>query len=396
MHDDLTRRELKKGEILYHEGDVGDCAYLIDSGSISIEVNGEVGKEIRAVHYAGDLLGEMSLIGQRVRSATATAREPSTVFIVRRQDIDKRLANTDPLIHEFIITVLGDLRSMLMSNWDVRKTSAEGLATAARELEEIHSLTRALEREEFLLYYQPIIRLSDMKIAGMEALVRWNRPEYGLISPAEFIPLAESSGAIVEIGRWILKKACVDVGGLKHQLGEFDNFRPFVSVNLSGRQLTDAELTTLVEEAIDCSGIQPRQLKLEVTESVLAQNIQVANTLLEKLKKIGVTVALDDFGTGQSSLEYLHRFPADTLKLDRSFVDSIHDDKTAMAIVKSMTELAKRVEMDIVAEGVESGEVADSLKKMGVDFAQGYFYARPMPLEELERYLERNAKGFQA
>lgn len=393
MYDDLTIRELKKGETLYREGDISDCAYLLESGSIYqyVQKDKDSERELRSIHYAGDFMGELALIGQRVRTTTSVAREATKVRVVRRNDIDKRLSDTDPLIQEFLTTVLGVLRNMLMSNWDVRKTSEEGLVTAAREFQEIQSITHALEQHEFMLYYQPIVRLSDRKIAGFEALIRWERPDYGVVPPAEFIPQAESSGVIIDIGRWAVQRACDDMESIGLCMpAKEEGGLPFVSVNLSGRQLSDGELPGLVSQAVKNAGFGPKQLKLEVTESELAQNIQAANVLLEKFRDMGVTVALDDFGTGQSSLEYLHHFSADTLKLDRSFVEAVNEDSTAMVIVRTVTNLAHELGMDAVGEGIETKDVADTLLSLGVEYGQGYYFARPMPLEDVAAYIEEN------
>ncbi len=392
MLDALSTRELVAGEALFREGDSGDCGYLIESGSIGLFTEGVEGQTLRGIHYSGDFLGELALVGQRIRTTSAVAREPTKVFIVRRLDLDRHLADSDPLVKEFVLTLLGVLRNMLLSNWDINKSSAEGMTTAARELEEVQSITHALHHNEFLLYYQPIIRLSDKKVAGFEALIRWNRPDYGLVPPAEFIPLAESSGAIVDIGRWVITQACADMKrlGLSAGTESGDAVVPYISVNLSGRQLTDSELMAVIESAIKENQLGPRQLKLEVTETVLAQNIQAANELLLQFKLLGVTVALDDFGTGQSSLEYLHQFPADTLKLDRSFVAAIHQDSTAMTIVRTVARLAKELGMDTIAEGIEDMDVANSLTDMGVDYGQGYVFARPIPFEDIENYLLEN------
>ncbi len=392
MSDDLSRRQLKTGETLYSQGDAGDCGYLIESGSLARYSGSGTSKQLHAIHYAGDFLGEMALLGQRIRTATAVAREDSQVLIVRRQDIDKRLSESDPLLREFLITILSDMRNMLISNWDVTKSSAEGLASAVRQLQDVESMMRGLEKSEFVLYYQPIVRLDNMKVAGVEALIRWNRPEYGFLPPAEFIPLAESSGAIVEIGRWVIEQACADMErlGINRMNEDAESKSPFVSVNLSGRQFSDPELAEKVGEAIQVHGLGPGQLKIEVTETELAQNIQAANELLLQFKLLGVTVALDDFGVGQSSLEYLHQFPADTLKLDRSFVSAIHQDHTALTIVSTVSRLAKELGMDTVAEGVESQELADTLQGLGIDYGQGYCFARPMPIEDLEVFLEEH------
>lgn len=389
-HDDLTRREIARGETLFHEGESGDCGYLIESGSIGLYSREGTEQHLRGVHYAGDFLGELALIGQGIRTTTAIAREPSVLWVVRRRDIDKRLSDSDPLIKEFLIAVLGDLRNMLLSNWDTRKSSAEGLAKAARDLNDVQSMTRALQQREFELYYQPIVRLSDYRVAGYESLIRWNRPDYGLVPPAEFIPLAESSGAIVEIGRWIVDQACSDFKKLGLNRSEAKGDIPFVSVNLSGRQLTDQTLTEVISDSISKYGLGAKQLKLEVTETELAENINAANELLLQFKLLGVTVALDDFGVGQSSLEYLHQFPADTLKLDRSFIENMQKDQTALTIVRAIASLAKELDMDTVAEGIESMDFAEKLKELGVIYGQGYAFARPMPVDDMAVYLEKH------
>ncbi len=393
MLEDLTTRDLVAGETLFREGDSGDCGYLIQSGSIGLYTAGESIQQLRGIQYTGDFLGELALVGQRIRTTSAVAREPTTVLIVRRNDIDRRLSDSDPIVKEFLISILGVLRNMLLSNWDINKSSIEGMTLAAKKIDEIQSMTQALHHNEFLLYYQPILRLSDRKIAGFEALIRWNRPDYGLVPPAEFIPLAESSGAIVDIGRWVIAQACGDMKrlGLPPNSGSGNTVVPYISINLSGRQLTDQDLIDLVDQAIQENGLGAKQVKLEVTESELAQNIKAANELLLQFKLLGVTVALDDFGTGQSSLEYLHQFPADTLKLDRSFVAAIHEDRTAMTIVSNITRMAKELDMDVIAEGIEIAEVADTLTELGVDYGQGYIFARPMPFEDLIEFMENHS-----
>jgi diguanylate cyclase (GGDEF)-like protein/PAS domain S-box-containing protein len=260
---------------------------------------------------------------------------------------------------------------------------APEMYTAVRErLELTADLRRALDRGELRVFYQPIVDLASGQVHEVEALVRWQHPERGLLPPAAFIPLAEETGFIVPLGRWVLEEACGQASSWQAQLAD----RPpiVVGVNLSGRQFSDPELIEDVARVLSETGLVRATLKLEITESVAMQDAVGAEATMRALKALGVQLAIDDFGTGYSSLQYLKRFPVDTLKIDRSFVDGLGTDGHDTAIVQSVVALATSLQLDITAEGVETAVQQAQLRLLGVQRGQGYLFARPLPSQEVE------------
>jgi len=254
-----------------------------------------------------------------------------------------------------------------------------------------YRMHKALNQNEFLVYYQPLIELDSGAIMGAEALIRWKHPELGMVSPAQFIPIAEENGLIIPIGEWVLRTAC---GHAKswHEKG-FSNLR--VSVNLSARQFQQHNLTRKIEESLKQAGLAPEFLDLEITESLSMKNADLTIRTLRELKQMGVYVALDDFGTGYSSLSYLKRFPLDTLKIDQSFIRDLAsepDDETIVGIVIMM---AHTLKLKVLAEGVENAKQLAFLRKNKCDRAQGYLFSPPLPVEEFEKLLKKTNGRFQ-
>ena len=257
---------------------------------------------------------------------------------------------------------------------------------AAERLNMEALLRRALERQEFLLHYQPKVTVHGGRIVGMEALIRWNSKELGVVSPAKFIPLAEKTGLIVPIGEWVLKVACAQnkawqARGLPALL---------MSVNLSARQFQQKNLVEMIVGAIEATGLGARFLELEITESMIMHRPEKAIAVLQQLHDIGVQLSVDDFGTGYSSLAYLKRFPVQKLKIDQSFVRDITTDAEDAAIVGAVVAMAKSLELNVIAEGVETPEQLAFLAKLDCDEYQGYLFSRPLPADEIERSLEKN------
>ena len=264
------------------------------------------------------------------------------------------------------------------------------MAFATRERMALEtSLRPALARGEFELHYQPRIDLRSMAMVGMEALIRWNHPERGLVSPAQFIPIAEETGLIAPIGRWVLREACLQTGRLMTEFGR----EICVSVNVSARQLAHATFVGEVREALQESGIPPHCLELELTESALIADIERTALMLRELHGLGVKLAVDDFGTGYSGLAYLRSFPIDVLKLDRSFVLQEDERISAFDFVKAFVDMAHALKLAVVAEGVETPDVVEFLRAADCDEAQGYHFARPLALETLRRWLASGAGG---
>jgi len=256
-------------------------------------------------------------------------------------------------------------------------------ATATGELTLETALRRALEHEELILHYQPQVSFATGKIIGMEALVRWKHPQRGLIPPDKFIPLAEKTGLIVPMGKWILKTACNQVTQW-HAQG-FSSLR--IAVNLSARQFQEPELVEAVLEICKQTKLDPKFLELEITESIFMNDLNITNMILQWLSKKGITIAIDDFGTGYSSLTYLKQLPIHTLKIDRSFVKDCLTNADDAALVTTITSIAKNLHMKITAEGVEEEPQLTFLRDLGCHDFQGYFFSKPLPAQEFTTLL---------
>ena len=246
-------------------------------------------------------------------------------------------------------------------------------------------LRKALPSGEFELYYQPVVNLASNDISGFEALIRWNHPRQGLVSPATFIPLAEEIGFIVPMGEWVIRQACATAAGWPEHL--------HVAVNISAAQFRSPGLMQVIVGALAASGLQPTRLEIEITETVLLHNREATLAVLHQLRSLGIRIAMDDFGTGYSSLTYLQCFPFDKIKIDRSFVKNIADNTGSLNIVRAVAALANGMGMTTTAEGVETSEQRDRIASEGCTEMQGFLFSRPLPAAEIERlYLARREK----
>jgi diguanylate cyclase (GGDEF)-like protein len=262
-------------------------------------------------------------------------------------------------------------------------------AEELRTLELEVALRRAVKHDELRLVYQPIVSLEDGETVGVEALLRWQHPTRGLLPPSEFICVAERTGAIVAMGEWVLRTACLEAARWpENSRGE----KPYVSVNLSPRQFSRPNLVGTVASVLHDAGLPPQRLALEVTESLLLEDFDRPAETLRGLERLGVTIVLDDFGTGYSSLSYLNRFPISQLKLDRSFVARLGEGGPEEAVTTAIAGMAKALSMTLVAEGVESEAHVRALRLLGLRLAQGYHFARPQPIETLVAELEAQAR----
>ena len=253
-------------------------------------------------------------------------------------------------------------------------------AAAMARLQLEGDLRRALERGEMRVHYQPIVHLETGRVAGFEALARWEHPERGLVLPDDFIPLAEETGLIVPLGLWVLEEAC----GMLRRWQDRAGTTPLkMAVNLSGRQFTQPDLVGRVERVVRDTGIDPCALELEITESVILHQDPAVLDTLQRLKRLGVHLHVDDFGTGYSSLSYLHRLPLDALKIDRSFVIGAAEG-TSLQIVRTIVAMAHALGVSVVTEGIESAEVLSELRALHCEYGQGFFFSRPVPAEEIE------------
>ncbi len=250
-------------------------------------------------------------------------------------------------------------------------------------------LRGALDRDEFVLHYQPKINLLDGTLSGLEALLRWQSPDRGLVSPGEFIPVLEEAGLIFAVGEWVIASVCAQISRW-----QVDGLAvPPVAVNVSARQFREQHFEELVDSSLVASGIEPQLLELELTESILMSDSESAVETLRKIKARGIRLALDDFGTGYSSLSYLKRFPLDSLKIDRSFIRDVTTNSDDASIVLAIINLARSLELEVTAEGVETQDQLSFLRHHGCDEAQGYLLARPMPVEAITRVLREGLTG---
>ena len=262
---------------------------------------------------------------------------------------------------------------------NVQFYTAELADLAARQFETESALRLALVRQEFVLHYQPKVDVLTRRVLGMEALVRWQHPTRGMVPPGDFIPLAEERGLIVPIGRWVIQAACRQIRDWRHA----GLTVPRVAVNLSARQFADEALVEDIAQAMREHGVAPADIEIELTESVLMVDPDRANTVLQRLHGMGVRISIDDFGTGYSSLSYLKRFPAETVKIDRSFIRGLPGDGDDTAITQAVIAMAHSLGLTVIAEGVENEEQLAALRRLGCDEAQGFLLGRPMPAVEL-------------
>jgi diguanylate cyclase (GGDEF)-like protein/PAS domain S-box-containing protein len=281
-------------------------------------------------------------------------------------------------------TAMYRAKALGKARYELFDTAMRDVAMASLQLET--DLRRAIERQEFRNFYQPIVSLETGRIAGFEALVRWQHPERGLVSPAGFILVAEESGMIVSIGHWVLREACRQMKAWQAKFPITTSW--MISVNLSTKQFKQPDLVEQIEHVLRDTGLEGSSLKLEITESLIMDNVDSATAMLSQLKALGIQLSMDDFGTGYSSLSYLHQFPMHTLKVDRSFVSRMGQHGQSTDIARTIVMLAHQLGLDVVAEGVETAEQLAQLQSLGCEYAQGYFFSAPVDSVKAEGLIE--------
>jgi EAL domain-containing protein (putative c-di-GMP-specific phosphodiesterase class I) len=270
----------------------------------------------------------------------------------------------------------GNISRFYAADMNTRAIAAAALDNALRE---------AIEHEQFTLYYQPIVDLASGRLCAVEALLRWMHPDRGWTEPKDFVPVAEETGMILPIGQWVLREACERVRDWQRRFGA--RAPESVAVNLSAKQFSQADLVEQIEQVLARSELPASALRLEITESAVVDNADAAVVLLERLKRVGADLSLDDFGTGYSSLSYLHRFPCDTIKVDRSLVRDSGLNGSTPLILRSVIALAHELGKEVVAEGVETQADAAYLRSIGCEYGQGYYYGEPMPPKDVASLL---------
>lgn len=382
MNATSFRVDVSAGSVLFKQGDAPTSAFLLESGSI--EVTTEQGQTSRrlGVLGPGDLLGEMAVIDDSPRTATARALSDCVLMPIDRKQFAERLDSADPVVRALLLSQISRYRSALaqlsgQSDPPVAVPRSNDATIALDKIRLESHLREALDKGELEVRLQPILDIANRRIAGFEALTRWTHPERGPVSPAEFIALAEETSLIVPVGDYVLDQVC---GALQHLRERDDGEQVFVALNVSGRQLGDDALLDRFLATICNHGLRPAQVKIEITESLVLDYAQVAD-IIARCHAVGLRVALDDFGTGYSNLGHLHRLEFDTLKMDQGFVRQMHEPR-CLAIVRAVVAMAHSLGCDIVAEGVETDAQLQALGELGCTYAQGYLIGRPLPLDE--------------
>lgn len=375
-------RHLASGEYLFREGDPPDCAYVIDSGQIEISTEKDGRKLVLSHLGPGDLLGEMAVLDDSPRTADAMAITDCRLTEIRRDQIQERLAETDSIIRTLMLGLLHRYRLGLSiargraSYTDARAVAASnGKATEKMRLEA--QLMAALATETLAVVYQPIYDLKRSRVCGFEALIRWDHPERGPISPGEFIALAEETSLIVPVGRYVLQQSCATLARFRAVHDDF-----YISVNVSARQSASMDFLDLVQAELARHGLETRHLRLEITESLTLDYRQVS-ALITRCHQIGLKVALDDFGTGYSCLGHLHQLDFDVVKIDQGFTRQMLDSMRVSALVCGIVSMIHAIDAEIIAEGVESQAQGKALAELGVRYLQGWLVGRPQPADRI-------------
>jgi EAL domain-containing protein (putative c-di-GMP-specific phosphodiesterase class I) len=376
-HSGDTLRELPRANSIF------DLVLEADGSLVIPDIRSHQGFQGQKVHLHAQ--GIVFLAAAPVRAADESIVGMLAVFCSHSRE---------PLL-ETELRTLNNLATMVSSQLELHKLRTDATRQRGRQPKtsrpSAHSwlrnsdLRRAIDQREFVLYYQPVVDLKSLRIVGLEALIRWRHPDRGLLSPIDFIPTAEDCGLILPIGDWGLSEACSQIRAWTSENPDNQSLR--VCVNLSARQFSRKGLADHVESLLMQSGTSSSQLGLEMTESSLIPNMGTAIEVLEGLRALGISISMDDFGTGYSSLSYLHSFPIDVLKIDRSFIGRMTDGDQPLQIVRTIIELARVLNIDVVAEGIETAEQFQLLCELGCRFGQGYLFARPMPADQVSTLL---------
>lgn len=387
--------DILRDQIIFNEGDAGDCAYIIEKGRVLVYMTKDREEIPISVLGEGEIFGEMSLIDNQVRSGTVKALEDVRLTIVTREQLLERISKADTVVQLLMRVLLKRLRrnnltlgTLKLSDLNIETNSFKEDDQESQALQQIkleNEVFLGFQNKEFALHYQPIVDLKTQKIQGCEALLRWNSPTLGLVSPNAFIDVIENSSMVIPIGHWVINQAMKDLKFVidhlvsKNQQTVADNF--MMSINISGRQFTHSDFLGNLEDIREKHDVPIKNIKLEMTERIMLDG-SLAIECLNQCHKQGYAISIDDFGTGFSSLQYLTQMPISYIKIDRSFVMKILNDKKSKAVVSSIIYLAKAMGIEIIAEGIECTEEAQTLLGLGAHYGQGYFFSKPLTFED--------------
>lgn len=383
--------DIQKDQIIFNEGDTGDCAYIIEKGRVLVYLTKDKEEIPLTILGEGEIFGEMALIDNQSRSASVRALEEVRLAIVTKQQVLERISTADKVVQLLVRVLLKRLRrknamtpsSLNPSEVEIENSGAgiDGTENALDQIKLENQIFQAFQNKEFELFYQPIVNLKTKKITGCEALLRWNSPLHGLVSPNLFIDVIENSSMVIPIGHWIINQALRDLRIIQDQLllnkknDLANNF--MMSINISGRQFTHSDFVSNLEDLREKHNIEAKNIKLEMTERIMLDGA-IALEALNQCHAQGYAISIDDFGTGFSSLQYLTQMPISFLKIDRCFIMKILSDPKSKAVVSSIIHLAHAMDIEVIAEGIENNEESLVLETLGARYGQGYLFSKPV------------------
>lgn len=385
--------DIHKDQIIFSEGDAGDCAYIIEKGRVLIYLTKDKEEIPLTILGEGEIFGEMALIDNQNRSASVRALEDVRLAIVTKQQVLERVSTADKVVQLLMRVLLKRLRRKNINTpggakvadveFDNSGAGDDGTQSALDQIKLENQIFQAFQNKEFELFYQPIVNLKNKQIMGCEALLRWNSPLHGLVSPNLFIDVIENSSMVIPIGHWIINQALKDLRTIQDQLRlnkkdkMADDF--MMSINISGRQFTHSDFVNNLEDLREKHDLQTKNIKLEMTERIMMDGA-IALEALNQCRNQGYAISIDDFGTGFSSLQYLTQMPISFLKIDRCFVMKVLTDPKSKAVVSSIIHLAHAMGIEIIAEGIENNEESLVLETLGARYGQGYLFSKPVDM----------------
>jgi EAL domain-containing protein (putative c-di-GMP-specific phosphodiesterase class I) len=378
---------VKKDEIIFKQGEKASTAYFIESGQVEIFYTNKNNLDTHLTILGhGEIFGEMALIDANVRSASARALTEVKLHEIQKDQLLDKINASSSLVQMIVKVLMERIRKINQteggdSYYENKITYGAGSETLEKIKYE-NQIFEASKNKEFVLYHQPIFDLKTKKIVGSEALIRWNKPQHGMINPGQFIDILENSSMIVPVGYWVIEQCFEDYKNIQKQ-----KIQPFsISINVSGRQFLHHEFISTVKKLIQKHQINPKNFKIEIIERVMMETA-LLTSILKQLRELGFEISLDDFGTGFSSLQYLADMPIDYLKIDRSFVVNLFKDQKTKAVVKSILYLAKQLGLKVITEGIETPAEAELMTELGSDYGQGFLFSKPLSFDELLKLL---------
>lgn len=381
---------IKKGDFIFKQGQRGQQAYLIEEGQVEIfHTHKDDAETHLAVIGEGELFGEMALIDSSIRSASTRALTDCKLLVIERDQLIDKINASDSVVQLMMRILLKRLRlqnqattGLLFMNLNTDQNN-----NAVEKLRLENQIFEAFKNKEFRIYHQPIVSLKNNVVCGSEALIRWNSPTKGLIVPGQFVDVLENSSMIVPVGYWIFEECFEQYKKIKNLYPQLDFS---VSINVSGRQFAQHNFVETLQELVSKHQVPTTAFKLEITERVLMEG-GASITVLKQCHEMGFQISLDDFGTGFSSLQYLAQMPIDFIKIDRSFVMHVNKDEKTLAVVSSIIYLAQKLDIKVIAEGIESVAEETTMRVLGSDMGQGYLYSKPVAFEEMLSLLASSA-----